>query len=175
MSNVKGKGQRLIPEELLKYLEAYKEAHPDPEAGGGATLDDIVDSQNHKRFIEGDGTPEEITGVTNVYCRWSLSGTHLMLVYAGTMTGTLESQDFCVFSVPQWILDKIYPMKSDGFIDKKNMPLYLLTADSSTSGDIYLYKTDEGLKIYLAISFNRSNVYGFRAQFDLLIDNDYSN
>lgn len=38
MSNVKGRGQRLIPEELLRYLEAYKEAHPDPTAGGGGTL-----------------------------------------------------------------------------------------------------------------------------------------
>lgn len=31
MSNlIKGRGQRLIPEELLKYLEAFKKAHPDP-------------------------------------------------------------------------------------------------------------------------------------------------
>lgn len=38
MSNVKGKGQRLIPEELLKYLEALKKSYPDPTQVGGGTL-----------------------------------------------------------------------------------------------------------------------------------------
>ena len=34
---IKGKGQRLIPEELLKYLEALKKDHSDPSAEWGSS------------------------------------------------------------------------------------------------------------------------------------------
>ena len=125
MSNVKGKGQRLIPEELLKYLEAYKEAHPDPTQGGGATLDDIVDSKGNKRFIEGEGTPATITGMTITYNKWSLSGTHLMLVLAGTFDNDVSATATLVsFELPEWILNKIVPIGGDGEVNRGNPTYY---------------------------------------------------
>ena len=177
MSNVKGKGQRLIPEELLKYLEAYKTAHPDPTAGGGATLDDIVDSQNHKRFIEGDGTPTPVSGITSTYCRWSLSGSHLMLVYAGNVLANtaLEANLTLVsFELPEFIKNKIFPTFGTNTIDIKKFIFYKsngLAQEVSLS----VLKSNNGIEIKnQATQQSITNTGGFRLQFDLLIDADYS-
>ena len=41
----------------------------------------IVDKDGHKRFIEGEiELADSITYLTNLYGKWSLSGSHLMLV-----------------------------------------------------------------------------------------------
>lgn len=206
--NVKGKGQRLIPEKLLKYLEKQNKKYPDPESlgtevianvepvggesnltsikigntiylipsGGTPLLEDIEDSAGNKRFIEGDGTPATITGITSSYCKWSLSGTHLMLVYAGTMTGDISAQKLVSFSIPEWCYDKIFPIGLNGKIEKRTMNIFSTSIDSGTSLDIAMYKNtnDKTIDINLESVFNRSQVYGFRYQFDLLIDADYS-
>ena len=172
--NVKGKGQRLIPEELLKYLEAYKEAHPDPTQGGGATLDDIVDSHGNKRFVEGNGTPVSLTGITPTYYKWSLSGTHLMVVYAGKIaSGTTISagQKLIDFILPEWILNKIFPLTPGGTLDYKNIEMF--TDDESRLNKVQkLIKTETGLKIVNQSSGTINANYNFRFQFDLLIDTE---
>ena len=175
MNIIKGKGQRLIPEELLKYLEAFKENHPDPTAGGGSNLEDIVDSQGNKRFIEGDGTPVSLTGITPTYYKWSLSGTHLMVVYAGKITsGTTigAGQKMIDFTLPEWILNKIFPLTPGGTLDYKSMDMF--TDDESRLNKVEkLIKTETGLKIVNQSSGTINAAYNFRFQFDLLIDADY--
>lgn len=169
--NIKGKGQRLIPEELLKYLEAYKEAHPDPTQGGGATLDDIVDSQNHKRFIEGSGTPETITGMTVDYNKWSLSGTHLMLVMAGTFENNVNAlTELINYTLPEWVRDKIVSIGPNGEINRYN-PIYYYIGGTTYSRTALLKKTASGLSITQGnnIDVTSGKVF-FRIQFDLLID-----
>ena len=121
--NVKGKGQRLIPEELLKYLEAYKEAHPDPTQGG-TTLDDIVDSQGNKRFVEGDITKVGTYDINYLYTKWSLSGTHLMIVMCISNTSGDDiaiSNNTKIFSLtlPEYIYNKIYAISSNLVIQKR--------------------------------------------------------
>lgn len=174
---IKGQGQRLIPEELLKYLEAYKENHPDPAGGGGATLEDIVDSAGNKRFIEGAGTPETIPGITFTYNKWSLSGTHFMIVLAGTVTSvTLTSNmTFCVYEdIPDYIINKIIAIWYSGTtIDVKTAVFRNLEDNSSSSVNVRLNKEDN--KLYIkGFSSTTSSSSAFRIQFDLLIDTDYS-
>ena len=173
---IKGKGQRLIPEELLKYLQAYKENHPDPTGGGGATLEDIVDSAGNKRFIEGDGETS-ITAFTNLYKKWSLSGSHLMCVFAGkNESGSSYQIDsgttVCDFSVPDWILNKIYPI-SGNVIELKNMSIYLSGNFNANFATKFIKNTG---KISIIANENKQfvNHAEFRIQFDLLIDADYS-
>ena len=173
MNIIKGKGQRLIPEELLRYLEAFKEAHPDPTQGGGATLDDIVDSQDHKRFIEGDGTPATISGIKSLFCKWSLSGTHIMIVYAGTISGgySIPARTLASFEFPEWILNKIFPLNNDGLVS-------VINAVFAYEGNFAfkqqkLIKTANGLEIANVIAGTvSSNLSGFRIQFDLIIDSE---
>lgn len=172
--NVKGKGQRLIPEELLKYLEAYKEAHPDPTAGGGATLDDIVDSQDRKRFIEGTGTPATITGMTVDYNKWSLSGTHLMLVVAGAFENNVNAlTELINYTLPEWIMDKIVPIGPDGEINRYNVSYYYYTTGNIYQRTAVLKKSASGISIIQGNSIDASQQkVCFRVQFDLLIDSD---
>lgn len=180
--NIKGKGQRLIPEELLKYLEAYKKAHPDPTQGGGATLDDIVDSQGHKRFIEGNGTPATITGLAEPYCKWSLSGTHLMVVFAGTLSANITianygTVEFAKFELPEWVMTKIktfiYPATGYSAVGVTDLIDFNLSSQSIAKKDMYLIKKEA----YIYIGFKEQYTGGsaphtFRVQFDLLIDSE---
>lgn len=175
MSNIKGKGQRLIPEELLKYLEAYKENHPDPTQGGGATLEDIVDSAGNKRFIEGDGTPITKEGVTSSYCKWSLSGTHLMCVFAGSAvigTAFYVNNIFVTFPLPEYIANKIYPVWEDNLENKTIEFIH-----SGTAQNIEMYVKKDGNNIIIKNLYSQKDVSydsTFRVQIDLLIDADYS-
>lgn len=173
---IKGRGQRLIPEELLKYLQAYKENHPDPAGGGGATLEDIVDSAGNKRFIEGNGTPVTISGVTYTYNKWSLSGTHLMVVLAGSVvanTGITAGQKFTKYSIPEFILNKIFPLTDSGYLDQKTTS-FKTSGGSSLTKVFDFSKTNDGLEISLSSGGTISTDVNFRIQFDLLIDADYS-
>lgn len=175
MNNPQGK--RLIPEELLNYLKSLKKNHSDPSAewgssGGGATLDDIVDSAGNKRFVEGNGTPDT-TNITSSYCKWSLSGTHLMVVLAGKyISGSVADKTVLAqYEVPSFILNKIYPVWSNN--------IEMKTVTSRTVGgtgfeDYFLFTKEDGkLKIKQQGVYNHNDTY-FRAQFDLLIDADYS-
>ena len=76
----------------------------------GIDIDNLVDKNGHDRFIEGDITINEITGVTQKYGKYSLSGTHLLIVIAFEIeSGTTlsASTDICTISLPQWIKDKL--------------------------------------------------------------------
>lgn len=173
MSIIKGKGQRLIPEELLKYLEAYKEAHPDPTQGGGATLDDIVDSQGNKRFVEGNGTPTTASGVTTTYCKWSLSGTHLMCVLSATLSANtmLGAQTLATFVVPDYIGRKIFPVWGNHIEVKEP---YIKTSDGAgATMSVWIDYANNNItfKLFTNVSAASSERY-FRIQFDLLIDSE---
>ena len=177
---IKGKGQRLIPEELLKYLEAYKENHPDPAGGGGesSTLEDIVDSAGNKRFIEGNGTPATISGITSLYCKWSLSGTHLMLVFAGKISDGygLPIGNICTFTVPKYISDKVVPIwETSGGLTKNTFIGANIAGGGPINLQVTLKKISDDLVMTLTegITTLSQDKY-FRIQFDLLIDADYS-
>lgn len=175
MSNVKGKGQRLIPEELLKYLEAYKEAHPDPTAGGGSNLEDIVDSQERKRFIEGDivgRNPGEVGVMSFPYGKWSLSGTHLMLVLCVYLhsTATIPANArLCEYiNLPDWVKAKLTALYASN-LDYKS---FFLFGSSNSYIKIRCIKQAE-TDIYFTVGEDFTPTVAnsqFRIQFDFLID-----
>ena len=134
----------------------------------------IADADGHARFIEGEinlnsAVPE---GVTKTYGRWSLSGTHLMIVIAGTIENTtaLTFGSFAsLVNLPQWITDKIVPI-STSYVEIKGFTLYAedLTTQTTT---IYLRKSSNTIFMSnsaLTLTAKRN----FRYQFDLLIDNE---
>lgn len=140
---------------------------------GGILMDSIVDSQGHKRFIEGNGVPNTIEGFTFSYCKWSLSGTHLMIVLAGSVANetAFTYKELARFNnIPRWVLDKIVAVFSNKIIRlsigmyassgvQQNLGLFLAKPDGNnliieTSGDSVTLNADRN----------------FRAEFDLLID-----
>ena len=65
-------------------------------------MNNIVDSNGNPRFVEGDFTLQEHDGISYSYSKWSLSGTHLILVITGTIDNdtTLTSSDILIILTP---------------------------------------------------------------------------
>lgn len=137
-------------------------------------INTLVDNAGNPRFIEGNGTPATIEGFTSTYCKWSLSGTHLMLVLAGSIangTAITNGTNIATFNIPDFIFDKIYPVFAS-VIEVKSTPVY--ASDWSTQQlQIKEIKSTLNRVIYfetgsVTLTANRS----FRMQFDLLIDRE---
>ena len=187
-------GKRMVPEYLIKYLEGLYNSGIDPTgfqpkltAGDGIAIDEdneitydpetaaplmenIVDSAGNKRFIEGGITTVEISGVTYTYAKWSLSGSHLMVVLAGTVADetVLPTAVIASADIPEYIYDKIYPVVNDVVL--RSSQTFFATNYSVQSATLSLVKgNNSNISIYLngiTLTADRS----FRFQFDLLID-----
>lgn len=138
-------------------------------------MEKIIDSSDHSRFIEGDITTGTISGVTFTYAKWSLSGTHLMMVLAGTIESGkhLYDYEFGKVNLPSWVLSKIYPTVGS-LIERKSFDLYKANESTDVTQAVYLGKSTN----YLAIGGSGATQVtttaedSFRFQFDLLIDAD---
>ena len=164
-----------VDEETQEPITLYKYSYRllDEESGGSNLLEDIVDKKGNKRFIEGDGTPTAISGITSNFCKWSLSGTHLMIVYAGTLSGSISIHKSTIasFEFPEWILNKILPLNSDGVVSVVNA--VFAYEGNFTYKQQKLIKTGNGLEIVNVTEGTvASSASGFRIQFDLLIDSE---
>lgn len=133
MSNVKGKGQRLIPEELLKKLLPYTEKG----------IEALVDSKGNPRFIAGEGVAYA-TGMTALYNKWSLNGTHLMLELCGYFEDYIQSNTLLAgFELPEWILNKIVDSSIPGVV---NLISYNLASNSVyLNTNVLVVKTSNAL------------------------------
>ena len=140
-------------------------------------IENIVDTHGNKRFIEGDGTPISLEGITIKYSKWSLSGSHLMIVLAFDIANGTQITDgtmlFNLNDLPSWIKDKIYPTFSN-IIALSNVNLYgndwttqtlLVSLLRTTQNSIILQKSG-------GTTFTATANRGFRVAFDLLIDNE---
>lgn len=138
------------------------------------SLDKIIDASGNPRFIEGDGTPNSV--LQDVYCKWSLSGTHLMLVVSGKLPDETVLNPYAVlaeFEIPQWVYDKIRVIWSTTMLAIVNLTMYAEGTFTSQSNNFYIQKNNG--KVFFT---NNSNAFTltsdkyFRLQFDLLIDSE---
>ena len=138
-------------------------------------FENIVDKNGHRRFIEGNGTPATISGFTPSYCKWSLSGTHLMLVLAGSFENEtiIESNsNLADFNLPSWILEKIYPVWATIFIETKVITLNANDWTQQTLSCVLGKFTNSLVINTLSGGLTLTAKRAFRIQFDLLIDNE---
>ena len=139
-------------------------------------MSNIVDSHGNKRFVEGTGTTVLTSGQADIaFCKWSLSGSHIMFVMAGTIkaNATITGGSWLAnYVVPQWIADKIIPVWDKANIEMKDIRLY---ADDWTNVTVSAMLTKTGRTVHIintgAINNSEKN-RSFRIQFDLLIDSD---
>ena len=133
----------------------------------------IADNDGHLRFIEGVIEPKTITGFTFTYARWSLSGSHLLIVLGGTIeSGTAFSYGTIATlkDVPAWIKDKLVPIYGSSGIDVVTLPVY---ASDYSSQNVTSYLTKSGSNINIDLGSNTFSANRtFRIEFDLLIDNE---
>ena len=152
-----------------QLLEAVEQ---EAEVNGLKAFENIVDKDGHKRFIEGDIATETISGIEFTYGKWSLSGSHLMIVLAGNADNgaSIPYTLLGKCNVPKWIYDKIFPIKSTT-IDYKGYTLW----DSSfnvQNGQTRFIKDSNAILIYNSNTLTLTADRSFRISFDLLIDNE---
>ncbi len=132
----------------------------------------LVDADGHDRFIEGDiDLVDGLTGVSKGYGKWSLSGTHLMLVIGGVISENtvLSAGTFAlVKNLPTWVYDKIQPLFANTTIEQKTMTVYADDYSSQTI-TVILQKTSDRIQLYTG-SLTASKDRKYRFSFDLLID-----
>lgn len=137
-------------------------------------LENIKDASGNLRFIEGDGTINTLEGLTINYSKWSLSGTHLMFVVAGSILDTTNipvNTRIIDFSIPKWVFDKVVAVIGSD-IDKKVINAY---GTDYTTQSLTLTLIKRTLTETIAItsqSITLTKDRSFRIQFDLLIDNE---
>lgn len=134
-------------------------------------FENIVDAQGNKRFIEGEiNLRESVTQITKLYGKWSLSGTHLLVVLAFSVANetAVNSQTIANINVPEWVLNKIVPLFSNN-VDLKTFKAF--ASDNSTQDISCFMDIDNGLRLYLS-NFTATNDRTCRIAFDLLIDNE---
>ena len=139
---------------------------------GTIPFESIKDSAGHNRFIEGEINLANTApaGITKTYGRWSLSGTHLLIVVAGNIAdgSSWASSVLATLNIPQWIKDKIIPTYSI-VVDTKTIPVY---ASDYSSQNLLTYLEKSGTTLGLTLSnFTATKDRMFRIAFDLLIDN----
>ena len=140
-------------------------------------LEGILDKDGHQRFIEGNGTNGEHSGISYDYSKWSLSGSHLMLVLAGTIDANALLPDnvaLTSFELPEWIRNKIYTVAGYQVIEAKEISVWISgTISEAYKEQILLQKTSTGVLIAKATRTQTASESEckFRIQFDLLIDN----
>ncbi len=134
-------------------------------------LSQIVDDEGNKRFVEGNGTTYEISGVTFTYSEWSLSGSHLMFVICGSVENTTIGSDVSLteYSIPDWIYNKITPVFRNTYIEIKQLNIYANDLGDSQMS-VYLLKANNKIYIYNKSSLTVGTARHFKIQFDLMID-----
>lgn len=141
---------------------------------GTVKFEDIVDKDGHKRFVEGNITIETITGVTQTYGKWSLSGSHLLIVVSGSIADTTEIANgayIAKITLPAWFLNKIVTTWGNRFIEVKSFSIYNDDFSAQTIA-IGIEKFDNLLSLRNIGNFTATKQRGYRFAFDLLIDNE---
>lgn len=137
-------------------------------------LENITDKDGNQRFIEGNISINEISGVSKSYGKWSLSGTHLMIVLALSLaneTTIADNTSLCSINIPQWILDKIVPVVGGTIAFSENKAYASdytnqIFVSRIVKPDVNVFQLrNEG-----AWSLTKDRT--IRLQYDLLIDNE---
>lgn len=141
----------------------------------GDLFENIKDRNGNKRFVEDNVNLVEITGLTYDFAKWSLSGTHLMVVLAGhttAATGFSNNQKIADVILPDYILNKIYPLYDTNVLRNASMTFVNATGGGNVvSFQISINKTSNGLQLSNVNAGTIAIDRVFRMQFDLIIDN----
>ena len=138
-------------------------------------FEEIVDKDGHKRFIEGNIEIKEIEGVTKQYGKWSLSGSHLLIVvsYIANSGATLGGNTTLAYvDIPSWILDKIAILFGTNIVLPLNID-YRKTDDwTNTTQTASVRKSENSLFLRTEISKEFTYNANTRIAIDILIDNE---
>ena len=132
------------------------------------TMENIKDLSGNLRFVEG-GISVELSGLNITYGKWSLSGTHLMLVLAGSIdNGVTISASDVIFDLelPTYIMDKIYAVWGEN-LESKTFTIYAADWSSTQTLTAVLQKKTGGfIRLLNGQNLTTTNIRNFRIAFD---------
>lgn len=136
------------------------------------TMENIVDLAGNKRFVEGDIELTLESGFDTPYAKWSLSGTHLMIVIviSGENTAVHSAGTIATIDLPKYINDKIV-RGLQSILERKNIILYASDSTTQSVNVEILKDPSDNVKLYMSAITMSADRQG-RIQFDLLIDAD---
>ena len=137
----------------------------------GYDIANLVDANGNERFIEGDVNIEETTGMSKVYGKWSLSGTHLMFVLVLNIANATAytSKTIANIPLPAWVLDKLEPLFGTTIIPYTTFKAFKNDGTTNQNIDMRLVKITGGVAIG-SYSFTASDDRSVRVEFDLIVD-----
>ena len=139
-------------------------------------LSSIVDNQGNPRFIEGDISLSESIpeGVSKEYGKWSLSGTHLLIVLCLNLADTTTINDGQILAIldnlPDWIYEKI-SIIAGTTIEYKNFTAY--ASNGTTQGfNSRIVKVSDTISIRKEVNLTLTADRKVRLSYDILIDSE---
>lgn len=139
----------------------------------------LKDKDGNARFVEGTGATIAHNGVTYTFNKYSLSGTHLMLVLGLNIDSEVTiagGTKLVTFTIPQWLYDKISTLWGARGVMIKNETAVATDGGNFSTFTCYLLKELNARQLSIATLSNYTALTGgssVRIQFDLLIDADY--
>ena len=131
----------------------------------------LVDSNGNPRFIGGNGTPANVSGMTIVSSKWSLNGTNLIFEILGTFSESLNADtDLCTFTLPDWIVSKI-PTPYLNIIDFIRFDA-VYTNRAPATGFIQIYKYESTIAFKNQDSVTIEALTVFKIRYNIIIDNE---
>lgn len=157
-----------------QLLEAVEQ---EAKVNGLKAFENIVDKDGHKRFIEGEISlhSDMPSGVSKTYGKWSLSGTHLMIVLCLSIENTTtlsNGTNIGTCTLPSWISDKIYPVWQSLWIERKDFSAFADDWTAQTFTCSMRKGADNTLLIAKTGNLTLTSDKNVRIYFDLLIDNE---
>ena len=154
-----------------QLLEAVEQ---ESKINGIKVFENIVDKDGHKRFIEGSITSANLPeGISINFAKWSLSGTHLMIVLSlsGENGKTLSGYTNIgkLNNLPSWIYDNIAILFSTNVVVQDSK--YWFGGDGTSQVMTYrLYKQNNEIFFMNTGNLTLSADRQIRISVDLLID-----
>ena len=129
----------------------------------------LFDSEGHFRFIVGDGTPANVSGMTVVSSKWSLNGSNLMFEILGTFSQSLNAgADLCIFTLPDWIVDKM-PTPYLNLVDFIRFDA-VYTNRAPATGFVKIYKHENTIGFQNQDNVTIDALTVFKIRYNMIID-----
>lgn len=132
----------------------------------------LVDSNGNLRFIGGNGTLRNVSGLTVASSKWALNGTNLIFEILGTFSGNLSGFDILsIFTLPEWIINKI-PTPVNNIIDI--LTCSMISTKDASAINIKVQVTTDGNNIFFTnvTNINISDISLFKIRYNIIIDNE---
>ena len=132
-------------------------------------IEALVDSNGNQRFIVGDGTPANVSGMTIISSKWALNGSNLMFEIVGTFSQNLSyNTDICSFTLPYWIVSTI-PTPYLNIVDFIRFDA-VYTNRAPATGFMQIYKNENTVTFANQDNVSIDALTVFKIRYNIIID-----